>query len=112
MIPRAVVPSTFVTWPLPSKCTAAWWHGWQRTDYDESGLEVHDPKDAAAGATAVAVSMKRSLERMGPARTASTVRPTSSPNRGASSSDRISAAACVSAPPASSSRKRVTRNSV
>ena len=45
----------------------------QRTDYDESELEVHDSKDAAAGATAVAVSMKRSLERMGPVRTAKTL---------------------------------------
>jgi formate dehydrogenase major subunit len=46
----------------------------QQDDYDESGLEVHDPKQAAAGTTAVAVSMKRSLERMGPARTAATLR--------------------------------------
>ncbi len=45
----------------------------QTTDYDESQLEVHDRKEAAAGATAVAVSMKRSLERMGPKRTAQTL---------------------------------------
>jgi molybdopterin-dependent oxidoreductase alpha subunit len=43
-------------------------------DYDESDLEVHDPKSAAAGTTAVAVSMKRSLEHMGVARTAQTLR--------------------------------------
>ncbi|MFZ2173018.1 MAG: FdhF/YdeP family oxidoreductase [Rhodococcus sp. (in: high G+C Gram-positive bacteria)] len=42
-------------------------------DYDESDLEVESPKDHAAGATAVAVSMKRSLERMGVVRTAETL---------------------------------------
>ena len=45
----------------------------QRTDYDESGLQVHPPEDHAAGPTAVAVSMKRSLERMGTARTVRTL---------------------------------------
>jgi molybdopterin-dependent oxidoreductase alpha subunit len=43
-------------------------------DYDESDLEVRDPKSAAAGTTAVAVSMKRSLEHMGVARTTQTLR--------------------------------------
>ncbi|QJY49325.1 FdhF/YdeP family oxidoreductase [Pseudonocardia broussonetiae] len=43
------------------------------TDYDESDLRVGEPEDWAAGATGVAVSMKRSLERMGPSRTARTL---------------------------------------
>ncbi|MBN9734827.1 MULTISPECIES: FdhF/YdeP family oxidoreductase [unclassified Pseudonocardia] len=45
-----------------------------RRDHDvsEADLEVHPPEDHAAGPTAVAVSMKRALERMGPARTART----------------------------------------
>ena len=43
------------------------------TDIDESDLEVGSPKDAAAGVTAVAVSMKRALEQMGPGRTARTL---------------------------------------
>ncbi|MCD2125103.1 FdhF/YdeP family oxidoreductase [Rhodococcus ruber] len=42
-------------------------------DYDERDLEVDDAEDHAAGPTAVAVSMKRSLERMGPIRTARTL---------------------------------------
>jgi molybdopterin-dependent oxidoreductase alpha subunit len=42
-------------------------------DYSESDLKVHAQKDHAAGPTAVAVSMKRSLERMGPVRTAQTL---------------------------------------
>ncbi len=47
---------------------------WTRDrDVDEDNLEVHDPKRAAAGLTAVAVSMKRSLELMGPSRTARTL---------------------------------------
>ena len=45
----------------------------QTLDYDESGLEVTHQEDHAAGPTAVAVSMKRSLERMGPTRTAQTL---------------------------------------
>ncbi|MCX5045798.1 FdhF/YdeP family oxidoreductase [Aldersonia sp. NBC_00410] len=44
-----------------------------RPDYEESDLTVGSPKDHAAGATAVAVSMKRALERMGPRRTAKTL---------------------------------------
>src|SRR5688572_6979268 len=42
-------------------------------DYDESGLSVGTPDDHAAGAEAVAVAMKRALERMGPSRTARTL---------------------------------------
>jgi molybdopterin-dependent oxidoreductase alpha subunit len=42
-------------------------------DYDESGLTVGTPDDHAAGAEAVAVAMKRALERMGPSRTARTL---------------------------------------
>lgn len=42
-------------------------------DYSEADLEVRSPEDHAVGATAVAVSMKRSLERMGPSRTARTL---------------------------------------
>ncbi|WP_068279732.1 FdhF/YdeP family oxidoreductase [Aldersonia kunmingensis] len=42
-------------------------------DYDESDLTVEPPKTHAAGMTAVAVSMKRSLDRMGPRRTAKTL---------------------------------------
>ncbi|MGA8210938.1 MAG: FdhF/YdeP family oxidoreductase [Nocardioidaceae bacterium] len=42
-------------------------------EIDESEIEVHAPKDAAAGLTAVAVSMKRSLQQMGPVRTARTL---------------------------------------
>ena len=37
------------------------------------GLEVHDAKEAAAGVTGVAVALKRSVERMGPARSARTL---------------------------------------
>ena len=36
-------------------------------------LEVHDAKERAAGVTGVAVALKRSVERMGPARTARTL---------------------------------------
>ncbi len=50
---------------------------WRRSapldDIDESRLEVHGPKDEAAGATAVAVAMKRAVEEMGPVRTARTL---------------------------------------
>ncbi len=45
----------------------------QTVDYDESDLTVEPREDHAAGPTAVAVSMKRSLERMGPKRTAQTL---------------------------------------
>ncbi len=45
----------------------------QTYDYDESQLEVHPAYDHAAGKTAVAVSMTRALERMGPVRTAQTL---------------------------------------
>jgi molybdopterin-dependent oxidoreductase alpha subunit len=45
----------------------------QRDDFSESELTVHPQQDHAAGPTAVAVSMKRALERMGPARTARTL---------------------------------------
>jgi formate dehydrogenase major subunit len=42
-------------------------------DIDERELDVSHPKQAAAGATAVAVSMKRSIEQMGVSRTARTL---------------------------------------
>ncbi|GAA2008440.1 FdhF/YdeP family oxidoreductase [Nakamurella flavida] len=42
-------------------------------DFSEADLKVESPKDHAAGPTAVAVSMKRSLERMGPINTAKTL---------------------------------------
>jgi formate dehydrogenase major subunit len=42
-------------------------------DYTEADLEVESPKDHAAGATAVAVSMKRALGHMGAKRTAQTL---------------------------------------
>ena len=42
-------------------------------DYDEADLSVEKPKTHAAGPTAVAVSMYRSLDRMGPIRTAKTL---------------------------------------
>ncbi|MHA6623147.1 FdhF/YdeP family oxidoreductase [Pseudonocardia sp. DLS-67] len=42
-------------------------------DYDESGLRIHEPEDWAAGVPGVAVALKRSLERMGPTRTAQTL---------------------------------------
>ncbi len=42
-------------------------------DIDEADLEVTEPKDAAAGTTAVAVSMKRAVEQMGVRRTAKTL---------------------------------------
>jgi formate dehydrogenase major subunit len=45
----------------------------QRIDYDESDLTVSSPEDHAAGPTAVAVSLKRSLQHMGPVRTARTL---------------------------------------
>ncbi|MCW2809586.1 MAG: putative oxidoreductase [Friedmanniella sp.] len=44
----------------------------QTRDYDESDLRVEPQEHHAAGPTAVAVSMRRSLERMGPTRTAQT----------------------------------------
>jgi molybdopterin-dependent oxidoreductase alpha subunit len=40
---------------------------------DEDGVRIREQSDHAAGPTAVAVSMKRSLERMGPRRTAKTL---------------------------------------
>ena len=40
---------------------------------DDSELEIHSPKDAAAGVTAVKVSMERALSHMGPKRTAQTL---------------------------------------
>ncbi len=42
-------------------------------DYSEADLEVEGQKHEAAGPTAVAVSMKRALTRMGPKRTAQTL---------------------------------------
>jgi len=42
-------------------------------DYDESDLEVHPQEHTAAGPTAVAVSLNRSLRRMGPTRSARTL---------------------------------------
>jgi molybdopterin-dependent oxidoreductase alpha subunit len=42
-------------------------------DIDEDDLEVHPPKDHAAGVTAVRVSMQRSLSLMGASRTAKTL---------------------------------------
>ncbi len=42
-------------------------------DYSEADLEIEHPKDHAAGATAVAVSMKRALSQMGVKRTAQTL---------------------------------------
>jgi formate dehydrogenase major subunit len=44
------------------------------TDPDESRLKVSTPKGSAAGATAVGVSMKRSVDQMGVTRTARTLR--------------------------------------
>ena len=43
------------------------------SDIDESELETGGRSHAAAGATAVAVSMKRAMEQMGPVRTAKTL---------------------------------------
>ncbi len=43
-------------------------------DYSEADLKVTGPEDHAAGPTAVAVSMKRSVEHMGVRRTAQTLR--------------------------------------
>src|SRR5215207_2906961 len=40
---------------------------------DADELRVHDAKDAAAGVTGVAVALKRSVERMGPVRSARTL---------------------------------------
>ena len=40
-------------------------HGTPDTDIDENDVEVHHQKHAAAGVTAVAVSMKRALQQMG-----------------------------------------------
>jgi formate dehydrogenase major subunit len=45
----------------------------QNTEVDEQDLRVTAQEDHAAGVTAVAVSMKRALERMGPLRTARTL---------------------------------------
>ena len=48
-------------------------HGIPDTDIDENDVEIHHQKHAAAGVTAVAVSMKRALQQMGPVRTAKTL---------------------------------------
>src|ERR1700716_544718 len=45
----------------------------QSADIDEADLQVRPQEDRAAGPTAVAVSMKRSLQRMGLWRTAQTL---------------------------------------
>ncbi len=45
----------------------------QKVDYDESDLTVTSPEDYAAGPLGVAVALKRSLEHMGPVRTARTL---------------------------------------
>jgi anaerobic selenocysteine-containing dehydrogenase len=45
----------------------------RRDDYDESGVVVGEQDDHAAGPTAVAVSLKRAVERMGPFRTGRTL---------------------------------------
>ncbi|MGB6183048.1 MAG: FdhF/YdeP family oxidoreductase, partial [Rhodococcus sp. (in: high G+C Gram-positive bacteria)] len=42
-------------------------------DYDEADLSIEKPKTHAAGPTAVAVSLYRALDRMGPVRTARTL---------------------------------------
>ncbi|MBD8870178.1 FdhF/YdeP family oxidoreductase [Nocardioides donggukensis] len=42
-------------------------------EIDESSISIGEPEDAAAGKTAVAVTMKRALEQMGPTRTAKTL---------------------------------------
>jgi hypothetical protein len=39
----------------------------------DGAMQVHDAKEEAAGVTAVAVALKRSVERMGPARSARTL---------------------------------------
>ncbi len=44
-----------------------------KSDVDESDLDVDHPRHHAAGPTAVAVSMKRAMEQMGPVRTAQTL---------------------------------------
>ncbi|MGB0099988.1 MAG: molybdopterin-dependent oxidoreductase, partial [Nocardioides sp.] len=44
-----------------------------RHDIDELDLDVDDPKQHAAGPTAVAISMKRAIEQMGVRRTAQTL---------------------------------------
>jgi molybdopterin-dependent oxidoreductase alpha subunit len=43
------------------------------SEIDENDVEVHGQKHVAAGVTAVAVSMKRSLQQMGPTRTVRTL---------------------------------------
>ena len=48
-------------------------HGTPDRDIDENDVEVHHQKHAAAGVTAVAVSMKRALQQMGPVRTTKTL---------------------------------------
>lgn len=45
-----------------------------KQDIDESDLEVHAPKQWAAGTTGVTVSLRRGVEQMGPVRTALTLR--------------------------------------
>lgn len=45
-----------------------------REDIDESAVDIHRPKDWAAGVTGVSVSVRRGLEQMGPARTWRTLR--------------------------------------
>ena len=47
--------------------------GAKETEDGADGLEVHDAKRRAAGVTGVAVALKRSVERMGPARSARTL---------------------------------------
>lgn len=49
-------------------------HSAPKPDIDESDLQVHPPKDWAAGAPGVAVSLRRGIEQMGPLRTARTLR--------------------------------------
>jgi hypothetical protein len=40
---------------------------------NDGQMEVHEAKESAAGVTGVAVALKRSVERMGPARSARTL---------------------------------------
>ena len=47
--------------------------GAKETEDGADGLEVHDAKRRAAGVTGVAVALKRSVERMGPTRSARTL---------------------------------------
>jgi molybdopterin-dependent oxidoreductase alpha subunit len=45
----------------------------RQQEIDEANVRIEEPETAAAGVTAVAVAMKRSLEQMGPVRTAKTL---------------------------------------